>query len=599
MRAAAEWNLDDTADFDTQADVNVEVDAGADEDDDNFESEIIDNVPFPRIASRRIRAMDAATRAQWDADRFRARTDQLFLAREILGLDLVENPHRVLFGTFLVKRPGVPMANLDTVKRRLILWPRGHAKTICSRVEMVSILLSYPNARICFLTGGDSLAKIQLRALKEIFEKPKPRFLELFPEYCLTSHQNKKNLVWSDSLDEMGTQHEFTLPCKESTASAEPTFMISTTKMVKAGLHFDFIFCDDLVNETNYRSATALNKCYEDFLSLIPLLEPTGYITVTGTRYSFGDSYGLIIEQAKLAREASLWRFSIRDCWSTSCKNCSHPDVYHNRDVNPLQPPCGLAGACNCPGFVSDGDTSGVLFPQITKRDGNLWGFSKAILESIRAEMGPQLFSNQYENNVLAADTQTFTENMIRAQTLNDPKEIPNYFNCSLSFVCGDLADSDSASGDRDMSVLYLCRKSQGRIFLVNAFFGRWGSAELVSNIIRCLTDPQWRPSIIYLEKTLGSGHLNDLIMARANQLGLPKVNISWLKTGNHRGSKALRISNLQEALTSKRLFISAGLPGYQQLLEQMVRWPRTKHDDFVDCAARAMECPTGYPPQS
>jgi len=34
-----------------------------------------------------------------------------------------------------------------------------------------------------FFTGGDHLAKLQLAALKQVFEKPKPQFLELFPNF--------------------------------------------------------------------------------------------------------------------------------------------------------------------------------------------------------------------------------------------------------------------------------------------------------------------------------------------------------------------------------------------------------------------------------
>jgi len=177
---------------------------------------------------------------------------------------------------------------------------------------------------------------------------------------------------------------------------------------------------DDLVHENNYRNTKALEKCYEDFLSLIPLLEPTGYLAMTGTRYSFGDTYGMIIEQAKIAGEASLWRFSIRDCWSVgNCKNCGHPEVYHNRAVNILQPPCGLAVACECPGFESDG-VRRVLFPQVRTRDGRMFGFTVDILDNIKKDIGPALFANQYENNPLAADTQTFTETMIGAQTIFD-----------------------------------------------------------------------------------------------------------------------------------------------------------------------------------
>jgi hypothetical protein len=556
----------------------------------------IDGCPFPRVAARRIRAMSHEQRVQWDSDRLRAKSDPLYLS-EILGSDLVENPHRMLFAQFTPMRPGTPLAELDPViKRRMVLWSRGHGKTVGLRVAMVQTILNYPNYRLCFLTGGDALAKLQLAALKQVFEEPKQKFLELFPEFCLTSHQNKKTLEWSDSLDELGTQHEFTVPCRTNTVFAEPTFKISTIKMVKAGGHFDFLFADDLVNETNVDSPKALEKTYKAFLKLVPLLEPTGYLVVTGTRYYFGDPYEVIIEQSKAAGEASLWHFSIRDCWSTGCKTCGRPDVFHNRSVNILQPP-GMPGY-ECAGFVSDG-VRAPLFPQVKTRDGRLFGFTLDILDKIKVDIGDDEFSKQYENNPLATSLQTFTETMIGAQTLHDPSQVPSYF-ASQTFAVGDLADSTNP--ERDSSVIYLCRKFQGQIFVFDCRFGRWGSAQLVDEIIKVLTDPNGRPSTLFLEKTLGSDHLNNLITARANQRGLPKVPIQWIAAGNRKGSKALRIGNIQEALKSRRLFLFAFMNGYQKLVEQLVKWPRVKHDDMADCLGRVLECPTGFemevPPQ-
>jgi hypothetical protein len=175
---------------------------------------------------------------------------------------------------------------------------------------------------------------------------------------------------------------------------------------------------------------------------------------------------------------------------------------------------------------------------------------------------------------------------------VRDPSMLPSYFSGS-TFAVGDLADSTNA--ERDSSVLYLCRKVQGQIFVVDCRFGRWGSAELVDQIIKVLLDPNCRPTTLYLEKTLGSEHLNNLILARANQMALPKVPIVWVKAGNRKGSKSLRIGNIQEALKSKRLWLFAGMPGFQKLVDQLLRWPRVKHDDLADCLGRCIEVPVGW----
>lgn len=545
----------------------------------------IDGCPFPRVAADRIRQMSEQERAAWDAARFKCKSDPIYLS-DVLQFDLVENPHRMMFAQFTPMRPGTTLAELDPVKkRRMVLWPRGHSKTVGLRVAMVQTILNFPNGRLCFLTGGDKLAKIQLAALKRVFEQPTPRFLELFPEFCLTSHQKKGSGEWSDSLDELGTQHDFTIPCRTNTVFAEPTFKISTAKQVKAGGHFDFLFVDDLVNETNIGSPTALDKCYTNFLTLVPLLEPVGYMMVTGTRYFFGDTYEQILDQAKVAGESSLWKFSVRDCWSTTCTVCNRPEVFHDRES------AGAPGTPGypCVGFVSDGVRT-VLFPQVTTRDGRLFGFTLDILDKIKADIGEDMFAKQYENNPMSASQVTFTQELLNQQTIRDANLIPSYF-LGKTFAVADLAESTSP--DADESVIYICRAFQGQIYVYGCRFGKWGSAETVGQIIAAMHE--CRPHAFYIEKTLGAEHLDNLLKARMTQLSMPAMPFVWVKVARQKGAKNTRIGNIQEVFASKRLWLSASMPGFQKLIGQLLKWPRIKHDDMADALARCIEVPTYY----
>jgi hypothetical protein len=229
--------------------------------------------------------MGEAERKLWDADRFKCLTDQLYLSG-VMGLDLVPNPHEALFGLFLKKNPGAPLYTLDSiVKKRLVLWPRGCAKTFSVRVEMVQLILNYPNTiRICFLTGGDDLAKRQLAALKRVFAQPTQRFRDLFPEFCVISKKTKKGR-WEDVEPDWGNAHEFSVPARSrDTTLPEPTFCISTARSVNSGSHFDVIVLDDLVHDKNWQSAALLEKCYQDYLSITPLLDPQGYILCLGKK---------------------------------------------------------------------------------------------------------------------------------------------------------------------------------------------------------------------------------------------------------------------------------------------------------------------------
>ena len=274
-------------------------------------------------------------------------------------------------------------------KKMMILWPRGLFKTSAVIVEIVQTILNYPNVRICFLTGSDSLAKRQLRRIKRVFEQPTVRFRALFPEFCMKSIRNKKiadetdHRAWSDEPCKLGNAHEFTIPCRKNYTLAEPTFCLSTARSVKSGAHFDVIFIDDLVNDQNYRSVKALEKCYQDYLDICPMLEVTGFMVLTGTRYSFGDTYERIQEKAReeeRERGRTIWKFSIRDCWSRGCLNCPHTDVFHNYDVNILQPPCSIP-ECNCKGFQPSG-SKGVLFPETRTFDGRSIGHTLEWLEA-------------------------------------------------------------------------------------------------------------------------------------------------------------------------------------------------------------------------
>jgi predicted phage terminase large subunit-like protein len=471
----------------------------------------------------------------------------------------------------------------------MILWPRGIGKTTSSRVEQTQLVLNYPNIRICFLTGGDILARRQLAALKAQFEKPTPEFLRLFPEFCLVSKQNKKSGEWKDYPAELGNSQQFTVPCRTNHVFAEPTFVISTARTVKAGSHFNVIFIDDLVNDQNYKSAPALEKVYQNYLDICPLLEPTGYIIMTGTRYSYGDTYERIQEVSKEMGESSIWQFSIRDCWATGCKNCNCAEVFHDRRVNVLQPPCTTKD-CSCIGFASDG-TRGVLFPQVTTKDGNPFGHTLDILNKLRAELGESFFANQYENKPIADAMQTFTETMLGAQTLHDKAQLPGSL-ASDTFIMGDIAYS-ADNEDRDETVLFVFHKFQGQLFFVDCVFGHMGSHALVDAILKITL--KWRPKSVFLEKNLGSDSLNDQILARAAEHGLPKVPLMWIPQSNVKGAKNARIAQIQASLMGKRVWFYVNMPGYQKLVNQLCKWPRGKHDDFADTLAMAIEAPTGW----
>lgn len=582
--------------------------------------ESVDLSNFPKGFLKTYDAMSKDDRTRWFLGRYKCLKDHLYLsgfAKEerigepdtydyvpILGMDFQEDPHSQLFAQYLQKQPGagVVLSDLESqFKKTMILWPRGLFKTSSIIVEIVQLILNYPNIRICFLTGGDQLAKRQCARVKRVFEKPTKRFRTLFPEFCIVSVRNKKiaefdkdgmpdERAWSDQPAKLGTLHEFTVPCRTNETFAEPTFAISTARSVKAGSHFDVIIIDDLVNEQNYRSPKALEKCYNDYIDICPLLEPSGFIFMTGTRYSFGDTYQRIQELAADEEKRAgrtIWKFSIRDCWSMGCQNCVHTDVYHDYPLNVVEPPCKM---CKCPGFKARGNKD-VLFPQTRTHDGRSIGHTLEFLEMTKRELGPEFFANQYENKPIATESQTFTETLIGGQTLFREDQLPAYGQ-SITIGVGDLAYVGQEG--RDYSVIFICRIFQGQIFVIDCFFGNWDSNAVAENTVAALL--KHRPSIFYFEKFNGWESYNNVITAYASTHGLLKVPIQWEKGSQANNAKLIRIGAVKGPLASKRLWLYGNMPGYQTAVNQLVKWPKLgRHDDFADCLGMVVAAPTGY----
>ena len=517
-------------------------------------------------------------RVKWLGYRQQAQTDPMYLAVKVLGWDFQENPHRGMFREFLQMNPGVPLYDLDVrVKKRMILWPRGTFKTSAVIVQIIQLIINYPDIRILIMQGSAPLAKRQLARVKKIFESH-IKFAQLFPEFCG---------------DRLGNAEEFTVPNRSANCPfAEPTCAISTAKSVKAGSHFDVIFVDDLVNDQNYKSAAALDKTIEDYKDIGPVLEPAGFLFVTGTRYSFGDTYEHIQERAKEEMKQTgktVWRFSIRTCWIKFCATCKHPDTVHNFDKNYKRPPCTEA-KCECTCFVDSGEKQ-VLFPLAKTKDGRQVGHTVEFLESEKIDKGEEFFACQYENNPIAAGTQTFTPELIDAQTLYHLHQLPSAA-VAPTFIVGDL--SYVGADHRDKSVLYVCRLFQGQIFVIECISGKWDTGELTNQLFMAMWT--YRPRIIWLERFLGWEAYNAFFEAFASTKGIQRMPVEWIPMSNALGAKTIRIGTIKAPLEQKRLWLFAGMNNFEDLLKQLKQFPKQGyHDDYSDCLGLVVAVPSGY----
>lgn len=165
----------------------------------------------------------------------------------------------------------------DAVRRFLLLWPRGHAKTECTTINYVTWLVgNYPDVHVNIVTKTASLAESILVAIITRFENDE-RFIDVFGE--LKPKNPKK---W--------TGYELIVQRKEISKNA--TIKATGLGGPITGGRSDLIVCDDIIDEENVRTPLQIDRARLWFNKILyPTLYPWGGILVVGTRWSYADLY--------------------------------------------------------------------------------------------------------------------------------------------------------------------------------------------------------------------------------------------------------------------------------------------------------------------
>jgi len=192
-----------------------------------------------------------------------------------------------------------------------------------------------------------------------------------FPELCPTAKK----------VEEWGRMEAFTCPGRTAKYLREPTCSIASPDATVAGMHYDVVKFDDLVNETNCRTAESLRAVIQWYKLTNPLLEPYGYRDVIGTRYDFSDLYGEILGDD----------YSDEDCLAKLHRNY-------------------IVTKRSC--FTASGEP---IFPE---------RFTRERLERERTEMGSFNFSAQYLNKPVPSDSQHFPWPLVERAFI-DKSELP------------------------------------------------------------------------------------------------------------------------------------------------------------------------------
>jgi predicted phage terminase large subunit-like protein len=460
------------------------------------------------------------------------KTDKMALAHA-LGYDFQEDVHKDLFDTYVKFDPSKPYFEQDPQKHRLILWSRAFYKTTSTIVEMVQTILNFPDVSLMIMQSTVPKSKELLAQVRGHFDGTNlnSKLRDFFPEFCR---------------DRMGNAMAFTVPNRVRSRK-DPTVFVASPRSSKAGLHPDAGFFDDLVTEQNYRNPELLKNTIEAFSHYTPLINNGGYFYVTGTRYAFGDLYEHIIR----TNTAGRWKITVKGCWPE--------DAHGNR-----------AGESNFPPR------------KLTKgpRAGESIGISTDELLAIQRD-NPETFAAQYLNRPIAAGRQTFTEPLLLGAVI--PKDTTAAIGPCVLLV--DLASGRNA--DSDKSVVLCGRQINGAPAVTDLRSGQWTTLQIAQSILEMAL--LHRPAKVLVEGAAGSTYFIDYVNMIAKDKGIALF-VEPLKVSNQKDAKYLRISAVEGAIKTGRLKFMANLPGWNDLVQQFVEFPRGRHDDEIDTVSMLVQ---------
>jgi hypothetical protein len=463
----------------------------------------------------------------------RGKRDLFFLAKFILGYrDMEESVHGPVCRFWVQKDPLKPFGEQSKKKNRALFDPRGHFKTSISIADIIQWILCFPNLTALMLSGTQTLTKRVVSEMKQQFEQNSV-FREVYPEYCP-----------APDITRWGLTGEFTVPNRRE-IRREPTVSISTVDSVKAGSHYDLRDGDDIVNEENSKTKDQLAQTITDWKHTRPLVNPGGYTNYKGTRYDWSDNGGEIIETNPplgdvdtldgfgACYEGPDWNIFVRSCWK-----------------------------------VGEDGKKNLLFPQRFRTDSED-DPNKENLDAIQRE-DPYLFSCQYLSNPAPTGTQNFPRELLLERTLTR-SSIPNSVSLFMAWYLGFNPDdtTDPAVG------IVGGFSPDGTLYVIDCFRGLWSTDSIINAILT--SHRKWCLRRIGIDDRNGPILLGPGLEQRMRELAI-YLPVEYLPLRHSEDLRLKSVEALVPLLTGAKMFFSADMPCYDQMLLEFTRFGKYKY---------------------
>jgi hypothetical protein len=530
----------------------------------------------PFIASVRLRTQ---TSLPWIACYLTWETNPFSDGQSITENKINEQSHAPILDFFVKKDPNKKLREQDSIKKRLLLWPRNGCKSTIDIVDATQWILNFPAVRILYFTGDDDLAIKFVRETKGHFliNKSEPTLMNLFfPEFCFEEAK-------------IGNQFEFNCPvwADKCLLRGEPTVQASSVGSGLGGRHYDVVKADDAVYDRNTASSELCQNVSHKIRLTIShgkMLMHSGYLDVVGTRYHEDDYYGDLIEKnvGDLKVTSGLQVDSPPRPWTLTENQTLKQKILIAEGIRvKTEVAARLEKEAKEVTYINAGiDGCDLLLPTIMSYSWLMGSYAD----------DERTFESQINQNPRSLSHTTFDRVLLLRSTVNF-SEAP--FNGPVSQTW-DFAGPFNAEkkGDRDFCTASAgIWNEKGTCFIQEVVRKRFKPADLAKAVVEFAK--KYHPFIIGIEDTGGAKFLEETIKAEALKSGDQHVievcrKIDWIPQDNRKGSKNLRMSAMHPWLVDGRLkFLNhcmAACGGMDVLYNEFERCLHGgKHNDIPD----------------
>jgi predicted phage terminase large subunit-like protein len=345
-------------------------------------------------------------------------------------------------------------------------------------------------------------------------------------------------MVWGDLAkdNEKWSENQITLSkAKQIGGKKEATVTAMGVESNLTSQHYDIIIADDLVNKDYVSTKEQIQKTIDFYKECLNLLEPNGEMIILGTRWDDKDLYGWILDKENNVLED--FEVFVREAYQGS-----------------LDTDEGLT----------------LLYPE---------KFTRKHLLKLREQQGPYIFSCQYMNSPISKDDADFKAEWFKEYDPTDLKgRILN------RFTAIDPAISLEKSADFT-SMVTVGVDEFGFIYVLNIERIKVKPKDLIDKIFQVWRT--YRPLVMGIEDVAFQKTLQYTLseeMAERNEY-LP---IKPIRPNNR--TKDQRIRGLQPLYANGRILHNKDVPNISNLEDELLRFPRGKHDDVADALSYLLD---------